>query len=286
MINSYWWKAKGCWDQHWFINILEKPPFEPCMEVPPGEGAVFSFASDLYTADFAAIQRMIDQMPWVLLIITAREAALFPWRQLVHPRKKVWLQLPNSREIVPSGTRVFGHMPHSALAVDAPPHIVKKKIHWFFGGQNTNEHRRRCVSQLEKRKKGEGKILATAGFAQGAPFSEYVDLMASARIIPCPSGPVTASTFRVFEALECGSLPIADKRCPIDSIDYDFWKHMLGYQPPFPTVLDWSEIHEHLDRLADPKAWEKEMGEAACWWTVYKKKLRDDLQKDIDELQS
>lgn len=47
---------------------------------------------------------------------------------------------------------------------------------------------------------------------------------------PCPQGNVLLETPRVYEALQCGSIPIVERRLTLD-----YYKQLLGPHP-LPTV--------------------------------------------------
>ena len=53
-------------------------------------------------------------------------------------------------------------------------------------------------------------MMVTDGFAQGIDQSEYLDEMAVAKVAPCPPGPNTPDTFRLYEALEAGCVPVVE----------------------------------------------------------------------------
>jgi hypothetical protein len=59
-----------------------------------------------------------------------------------------------------------------------------------------------------------GTFIPTKGFTQGDPHDLYYRQMADAKVAPAPSGPETPDSFRLFEALESGCVPIADTRVP------------------------------------------------------------------------
>jgi hypothetical protein len=94
----------------------------------------------------------------------------------------------------------------------------------------------------------------------------YYDLLFDSTFSPCPMGNVNLECFRVYEALECGSIPVVEKRWSMD-----YFRTLLGNHP-IPTVGSWKE-GRHLMRslLRDPQGLNELQDNCIRWWQNYKK---------------
>lgn len=98
------------------------------------------------------------------------------------------------------------------------------------------------------------------------PPSAYFDLLFDSTFSPCPMGNVNLECFRVYEALECGSIPIVEKR-----LTMDYFRSLLG-EHPLPTVGSWREGRSLIDSLLDDPAGLNALQEKCIgWWRNYKK---------------
>jgi hypothetical protein len=98
---------------------------------------------------------------------------------------------------------------------------------------------------------------------------EYYDVMTDSMFAPCPMGNVNIESFRLYEALECGTVPIVEKR-----LGFDYYRKLLG-DHPIPTVSSWSDAsHLIRDCLRHPVKLEGLQRECMAWWKLYKPRLR------------
>lgn len=95
---------------------------------------------------------------------------------------------------------------------------------------------------------------------------EYQSLMLNSVFIPCGRGFWNIDSFRIWEALECGCIPIVEK------FPLDYFKKFLG-DHPFLAVDSWEQAPFLMAQLfADPGALEAKRQECMQWWREYKKK--------------
>lgn len=96
--------------------------------------------------------------------------------------------------------------------------------------------------------------------------SEFSGLLFDSAFSPCPMGNVNLECFRLYEALECGSIPIVEKR-----LSLDYFKNLLG-DHPLPTVRSWPEARRVIGRLAnDPAQIDALQDQCVAWWEGYKR---------------
>lgn len=269
MIPVLWLDAHPlCWDQaildDLFAGKLWPGGFNYEHHVdrlPEGtDGAVVVVPARYHSA--AEVNDIIRPLQWVVLCLTSDEESTFPWAQVEHPNMVRWIQTP----------RPGVHMDEeNILPVGYPPDTPElvthgeKSVDWFLSGQANHEHRRRCFAAL--RKVPGGEAIRTEGFTRGLARPDYLARLSAAKVAPCPSGPKTPDTFRVWEALEAGCVPLADYSCPAGV--HGFWR--WAFRPPFPVVTDWGDTSALMERtLADlPRLATR----TAAWWLRYKRDL-------------
>jgi hypothetical protein len=111
------------------------------------------------------------------------------------------------------------------------------------------------------------------GFTQGLAHREYAALLASAEVVPCPAGPESVDSFRVWESLEAGCVPVVDGKRP-GVADRGLWGKVLGGRVPFPIVDEWTEFPPALpDRVR-----------VSAWWQGWKRQFCQRIGATIREL--
>lgn len=242
--------------------------------LPAGVGAVVVVPGRMENGDTGPLREHLDRLPWALVIVTSDEESSYPWAELRAPNRAVWVQTPHpDTEADADAYLPVGYTPwlHDELAHwgDAPPRLLD----WFLACQVTHPRRVECADALTSlAASGSGVLVRTEGFTLGLGHAEYADALATAKVAPCPGGPVTPDTFRVWEALEAGALPLADAHAgERDAPGY--WQTLLGADPPFPLVEAWEP--ELVGRaLAD---WPANANRAQAWWLGWKRQLASRL---------
>jgi hypothetical protein len=107
---------------------------------------------------------------------------------------------------------------------------------------------------------------------------EYRDMLLESVFVPCGRGYWNLDSYRVYEALECGCIPIVEKS-PLDLFRYQFGDH------PFLAVENWSEAPALMSELlSDPVRLEERRKCCHQWWLNYKKELKAKITNDILKL--
>jgi len=274
-------RSRGSWDQGIVEELTAGPEYEHTNIVNKGSGAVIVLAGQHLLADAATLAASIASLPWSLTIVTSDEEALFPVEHLPHDEKhETWGQYharPEFDRVIPIG---------------APPDsefncVGDRKPGVFFAGQDTHERRHELIDvmksmSLEPDSYGDVGWVASTGFRQGLDRFDYKLALCFAAVAPCPSGPHSLDSFRLYEALAAGCLPVIEKRTPHGN-EEEFWKAMFGAHP-IPTVNDWSEL------VGLAPAWMKsELQQNWCnviqdWWDSYRKRLALDFHATVERL--
>lgn len=241
---------KGYWDQSMLSDLLESNWYADIL-VTPGH----------WRADLAhEVNEWLDEIGPALVLISSDEEGECPFWRVKAP---VWKMTPNMH---------LAHRPDRAIPLGYTPHtrptlfdlgMPLEKKGWTFSGQVTNDRRHSAMEAL----RGLGEPYETDTFASGLDPETYIKTLWDAEWVPCPAGNVRPETFRMWEALEAGAVPILDATSPHG--DQDYWPFVLG-DHPFPVVADWSRVGEILSHPAP-------LTRAAVWYSGFKRKWRRDL---------
>lgn len=277
---------RGYWSYGWLEQTLINPPYGPwpcdptfyqglkISDVPKGEGAIVVVPAEYNAPHVEKLKADLATLPWYVLILASDERGLFPVEELmVRPQDTLWVMTPHfEKHVYPPGTNFLGvNCPQ-----DARERLAQFKYHGLdrdhdcsFSGQITHQRRVEMVDALEP----QGYYInKTAGFTQGLDRDDYYELMASTITTPAPSGPVTLDSFRAYEALESGGIPILDLTCPLEQDGHMYWNAVLGEGHPLPTVRSWYEAQTCVEDNAFN--WPLSGNLVFSWWQMHKRELR------------
>ena len=239
---------RGYWDQQILEDLFKEANHYNDYQKT---GSVVIIPGRSHADHIKEINKDIQKLPFVILIITGDEEALFPIGEIEHDHIQIWIQTARIEKHPDYNWLPNGHTPHTKK-------ISGKKQGIFFAGQVTHQRRRLAV---EAGKALGAEILETEGFTQGWSPKRYNERLNTAQYVLCPSGPVTVDTFRVWEALEVGAIPIVDTQTPTEDQSW-YWDNLLE-DVPFPRVKDWSTVGriikdmDYQERSLQIRAWYK-----------------------------
>jgi len=149
--------------------------------------------------------------------------------------------------------------------------IVERKYKWAFLGTPHKSSRHDLLFQLSdikpsfshKTKKFNEKII---------DVNEMSEILTSTEFIPCPNGFVHPETYRLYEALECGCIPIVENA-------YRYYDRLFPNNP-FIKVDKWMDARPIIKGWNNDQIKQKKE-ECKIWWNEYKDKLQNFIQGKI-----
>jgi hypothetical protein len=219
------------------------------------------------------ISKELKNISRLVLFITGDEEGVFGIDKINHPNAEVWIQYPHKK-----------HEKYNKLPIGVPQHLKNnlpnyktKTYDVFFGGQITHQRRQQLAEVMPSIENALYK--PTDGFAKGDNPVDYYDNLMNSKIAPCPAGAVSIESFRLFEAIEMMTLPIADL---VDSsgLKYNFYKNVFSELVPFPQTKYWSELPIIVLNLLE--GYPKNMHNVVCWWIKYKRDLGIKLMEQVN----
>lgn len=105
---------------------------------------------------------------------------------------------------------------------------------------------------------------------------DYDDIMDNTVFSPCPMGNVILETWRFYESLERGCIPLAEKRWGLD-----YFTNLLGPHP-VPTFLNWKSARAYAEHLTkNPVQLQDKQVEIYNWWNLKKASVRTQIHDAV-----
>ena len=101
---------------------------------------------------------------------------------------------------------------------------------------------------------------------------EMNDVLSSTEFIPCPYGFFHPETYRLYEALECGCIPIVESA-------YKYYERLFPNNP-FITINKWEDAKPMIQGW-DKDQIKKKSEECSYWWNKQKSDMQDFIKDKI-----
>lgn len=258
------------WDFALLDDLLTDPRFKEVDTLD--NGGIIIFPARAQADKVSELNKYIKPLKWCVLLLTGDEESDFPVEKISHPNISIYVMSPKQGRHDKYNFLPNGYTPHTRPNLK----LADKNLDWIFAGQNTHPRRSECIDQLSRLENG--KLIATKGFTQGLPPEEYIHELCNAKIAPCPSGPVTSDTFRLYEALEAGCIPIADSESKTGT---DYWNYLFD-NPPFPTIKNYQDLPGYIEDQLDN--FQARANKIQAWWIKQKRDLKHKLIQDVADL--
>lgn len=123
-----------------------------------------------------------------------------------------------------------------------------------------------------------GYVLKPAELSKPLSRLQYQRVMLDSIFSPSPMGNAHIECRRTYEALECGSIPIVERR-----LGLDYYKELLGPHP-IPTVRSWEQARSLVVKLLEsPQRIDDLQAECRTWWAKYKAQLCSETGVFLEE---
>lgn len=286
--------ARGYWDQGILEDLFSKKLWNPVggydFEYVYSLDNIEDGAVIIYPSKSQGVEELneaIKDLNWVVLMLTGDEEAEFPVEEVNHENIRIWSIYP----------RPGRHDSYHRLGTGYPPQAQEflpkfqneydhKTTDIFFAGQITHVRRQLLRDKLISMKKSYPELAMeytfSEGFTQGMPSEQYYQAVANAKIMVCPSGSETPDTFRIYEALEAGCIPIADTRDPKGVFPDNYWQYFFESNVPFPILTDYEQLPGYTFSVLEN--WKAISNKIYSWWQMKKRDMVYRLVDDINQL--
>ncbi len=154
---------------------------------------------------------------------------------------------------------------------ETPKPSSARKYMWGFAGDNKKLTRTEMLAAMNSVPNGFTHLTSGFGASDALSTPDYRTMFDESVFAPSPSGWSNLESFRVYEALEAGCIPIVEQRP-----QFDYFTTLLGAHP-IPTISDWKEAPQLIERLNSANETERVRLACANWWADYKPKLKTRL---------
>lgn len=253
--------ASGYWDQCLLFSLLKDSYVTYDIGRVPGIDEAVVVIPGAYQGKYIdGINGELAKLKRCKVIITSDEENNFPIDELSHPNMEVYANYMTDkyeREVkwLPIG-------PARLPQVEYEP----KTIDWFFAGQVNHDSRRKLIEVLEPLHNGD--LLATDGFAQGVTHAEYYQRMAKAKAVPAPRGNISPDSFRFYEALELGAIPIPENK--------EWWTKLFP-DLPMEVANTWDDAPRLINKAVTDQEYRNK---CVAWWQRKKLDIKDELTEN------
>jgi hypothetical protein len=107
--------------------------------------------------------------------------------------------------------------------------------------------------------------------------AEFDTILEDTVFSPCPMGNVILETWRLYESLELGCIPLVERRVTLDYFSDLFGPH------PIPAFHSWAAARRYADAtLPDGAALLQLQAEIVGWWRQHKEKVRAEVREAVE----
>lgn len=256
--------ASGYWDQTLLIDLLSEIP-----EMPESDRKVIIIPGAYQGDIIPQINEELSKYSKVLVFVTSDEECKFDVQALSHPDMILYAQYGHECNPFP-----IGYAPNTREILRNIK--IEKSLDWVFSGQITHYRREQMAKELSFVPRG--ALYKTKGFSQGFNQEKYLSLMASSKIAPCAPGPISQDSFRLYEALEAGCVPVVDDVSPLKASSDHYIRRMF-MDAPFPIFDDYKELPELIRTCLDNKELNNQV---FAWWINMKFRLKSIIKNHLE----
>ncbi len=153
--------------------------------------------------------------------------------------------------------------------------VSDRKYNWSFLGTTHGSSRFDLLYQHQKIKNGFSRTTKKFGSKDSLGASEYYDILANTKFLPIPHGYYHPETYRLYEALESGCIPIIEN-------PHKFFDKFLLKNPLLKIEL-WKESPILINYYLEDKVKIYELSnKIISWWDEYKKNLQNNFKEIIN----
>lgn len=250
--------GRGYWDQFFLEQAFDE--YNNTQKITDQKEAIVIIPGAYQGEYIEPINLELSRLKKCAVIITSDEENKFPVEKL-KTNGKIYTTYPTFQ--MPDRVRW--------LPIGYPPQAKNTKVNfdksidWSFAGQVNHESRMQMLRGVDTIPNG--KLEISKGFAQGLEYKEYYDLMSKSKVVLCPKGNISPDSFRLYEALENGCIPIVENSA--------FWQRMFGHIP-FPVVDSGNQWRVYTEDSI--RNYNTRIDNIYKWWQDKKQEIYDELR--------
>lgn len=144
---------------------------------------------------------------------------------------------------------------------------------WSFAG-SLKADREVAIEHFKNIKPYQLNVLPSFNDAKQLTAEEYADLLSDSVFCLAPRGGANLDSFRIYEALEAGSIPVVLKSTEYQKVSPSYWHAVfVGAQKlPFVCSSTWEEAYVECKKIIDSGRINEVQEECKVFWKSYKLK--------------
>ncbi|KAI3438873.1 hypothetical protein D9Q98_001289 [Chlorella vulgaris] len=169
----------------------------------------------------------------------------------------------------------------------AAAHISARPLAWSFAGTVHHEERRQALELFAGLTPNSVTHSSAFNAPDGLATAAYRDTLLSSRFVLCPLGHVNLDTFRLYEALEAGAIPVSMSTNPmLIGLNYSgpYWPLVFGSDAPWVVADTWEAAYAEVSALlAGPvHQLEQRRQRVLAFWQQHKEDVARFVSKAIE----
>ena len=199
------------------------------------------------------------------------------WYPCLPPQRRVMREFPHPRFSRFEQVANLPLGPTRSALINVPWRPSSQRQHpWcFMGTLWPGTSRQHAVASFQ-RQIPHGFVHGSEGFGQGLASDHYVAVLQQARFSLCPEGHRHFETFRFYESLELGAIPLGlQSQAELRSLFAEPW--------PLPCFSRWEQAADFAQSLLeDAPALDALQWRLRCWWEQERHRASRQLQSGLE----
>jgi len=160
---------------------------------------------------------------------------------------------------------------HRSANQSVTPSFTERPLLWSFAGSLDRPGRVDALQALERLTPFEKQTKRTFGDPSPLQGSAYTDQLVRSKFVPALTGFWSLESFRLYEALEAGCIPIY---VPSEGKLGDEYTSVLG-KSPLLAIPSWAQAPQLIEQLSkNPAVMEQHRQDLQVWWRAKKQSFR------------
>jgi GR25 family glycosyltransferase involved in LPS biosynthesis len=175
--------------------------------------------------------------------------------------------------VIPLGYR-WSPLNLRSSPLERTPNLPFREFHWSFYGTDWNKRSQEMAALVD------AKLIKSYRFYKGwnDPESlsreDYLGMLVNSIFVPCPPG-MNPETFRFYEALEAGCIPVVLK-----TRQNEAWFRWVSERIPLVDMTTWEDaVRVMMQLLSNPERLEIYRNQVMNGWVSWTKELKEQAQR-------